>query len=134
MSDDLVQRLRALSRHEHSDLSIGDEAADAIERKGAEIAELRKVNDSLARWKGEIDQRRILLNLPFPDDYDNSPRYAIETMIKAELAAVQARAERAEGRIAEAPTVCANTDNIVEIAHSLGYYDGTRVALVVVNE
>ena len=100
----------------------------------AEIAELRKVNDSLVRWKGEIDQRRILLNLPFPDDYDNSPRYAIETMIKAELAAVQARAERAERRIAKAPVVCANTDNIVEIAHSLGYYDGTRVALVVVND
>jgi hypothetical protein len=37
-------------------------------------------------------------------------------------------------RIADAPTVCANTDNIVEIAHSLGYYDGKRVALVVVND
>lgn len=46
------------------------------------------------------------------------------------------RAEIAElrARIADAPTVCANTDNIVEIAHSLGYYDGKRVALVVVND
>ena len=52
----------------------------------------------------------------------------------AEIAELRARAERAEGRIADAPTVCANTDNIVEIAHSLGYYDGTRVALVVVND
>ena len=37
-------------------------------------------------------------------------------------------------RIADAPTVRADTDNIVEIAHSLGYYHGTRVALVVVND
>ena len=29
--DDLIERLRALSRHEHSDYSIGDEAADALE-------------------------------------------------------------------------------------------------------
>ena len=58
---------------------IHKEAADAIERKDADIAELR-------------------------------------------------------ARIADAPTVCANIDNIVEIAHSLGYYDGKRVALVVVND
>ena len=32
MNDDLIARLRALSRHEHDDLSIGDEAADEIER------------------------------------------------------------------------------------------------------
>lgn len=33
MSDatDLIERLRALSRHEHDDLSIGAEAADALE-------------------------------------------------------------------------------------------------------
>jgi len=30
---DLIERLRALSRHEHDDLSIGDEAADEIERR-----------------------------------------------------------------------------------------------------
>lgn len=29
--DDLIERLRALSRHEHSDYSIGDEAAAALE-------------------------------------------------------------------------------------------------------
>ena len=47
---------------------------------------------------------------------------------------VQRKAEDAEARIADAPTVCADTDNIVEIANSLGYYHGTRVALVVVND
>lgn len=31
MGDDLVERLRALSRGEHDDLSVGDEAADRIE-------------------------------------------------------------------------------------------------------
>ena len=29
---DLIQRLRALSRHQHSDMTVGDEAADEIER------------------------------------------------------------------------------------------------------
>lgn len=52
---DIVDRLRALSRCEHDDLSIGDEAADEIERlwdrlcdaqaeaegRGAEIKTLR---------------------------------------------------------------------------------------------
>ena len=32
---DIVTRLRGLSRHEHDDLTIGDEAADVIERMSA---------------------------------------------------------------------------------------------------
>ena len=35
---DIVDRLRAMSRYEHSDLSIGDEAADEIERLRAYTA------------------------------------------------------------------------------------------------
>jgi hypothetical protein len=35
--DDLVKRLNSLSRHEHDDLSIGNEAADAIERLRAAL-------------------------------------------------------------------------------------------------
>lgn len=35
---DLTKRLRALSRHEHDDLSIGDEAADEIERLQSGLA------------------------------------------------------------------------------------------------
>lgn len=34
---DLTKRLRALSRHEHDDLSIGGEAADEIERLRATL-------------------------------------------------------------------------------------------------
>jgi len=34
--DDLIERLRSMSRYEHDDLSIGDEAADAIERLRSE--------------------------------------------------------------------------------------------------
>ncbi len=49
-------------------------------------------------------------------------------------ARIIAERDALRARIADAPTVCANTDNIVEIAHSLGYYDGKRVALVVVND
>jgi len=42
---ELPQRLRALARHEHDDLSIGDEAADEIERLQAELATWRKLAD-----------------------------------------------------------------------------------------
>ena len=37
---DLISRLRALSRHEHDDLTIGDEAADEIERLRAALRNL----------------------------------------------------------------------------------------------
>jgi len=36
--DDLIERLRALSRHEHSDMTIGDEAADALEAAREDVA------------------------------------------------------------------------------------------------
>ena len=51
--DDLISRLRALSRHEHSDYSIGDEAADALEAAQAErkviVAESLKYADKVER-------------------------------------------------------------------------------------
>jgi hypothetical protein len=37
----LVYNLRSLARFEHADLSIGDEAADMIERQASEIARLK---------------------------------------------------------------------------------------------
>ena len=39
--DDLVERCRSLARCEHSDLSIGDEAADAIEALQRQLGEAR---------------------------------------------------------------------------------------------
>lgn len=54
MSDDLVANLRSLSRYEHADLSIADEAADEIERLRAENVKLR---EALAR---EDDRIRTL--------------------------------------------------------------------------
>lgn len=41
MSESLIDRLRAMSRFEHDDLSIGDEAADEIERLRALVGRLR---------------------------------------------------------------------------------------------
>ncbi|MCW1431352.1 hypothetical protein [Novosphingobium sp. JCM 18896] len=38
----LVERLRSMSRHEHDDLSIADEAANALERMAAEVEALRE--------------------------------------------------------------------------------------------
>lgn len=46
--NDLISRLRALSRHEHDDLTIGDEAADEIERLRLIVPEvLERLNDDL---------------------------------------------------------------------------------------
>lgn len=39
---DLVQRLRALAKHEHDDLTIGDEAADELDRLTRELEAARK--------------------------------------------------------------------------------------------
>lgn len=85
---DLIDRLRE-AHPRSTQYALGSmilsEAADEIEQLRAERDALRGANDSLVRWKGEIDQRRILLRLPFPDDYDNSPKYAINTLIDAEI-------------------------------------------------
>ena len=37
----LVDQLRAMSRHKHSDFSLGDDAADEIERLRREVERLR---------------------------------------------------------------------------------------------
>jgi hypothetical protein len=54
---DVVERLRALARHEHSDLSIGHEAADIIDvhRKTIEIANAgwNKDHSELTRLSAE---------------------------------------------------------------------------------
>lgn len=64
---DIVEQLRALARAEHDDLSVADEAADAIERLQAELAELAKpvflacpidspANEAEA-WRAILDER-----------------------------------------------------------------------------
>lgn len=40
---DIVENLRSLSRYEHADLSVGDEAANEIEQLRAEIERLQKL-------------------------------------------------------------------------------------------
>jgi phosphoglycerate dehydrogenase-like enzyme len=50
--DSLVQRLRALSRVEHDDFTIGEEAADELERLQRENAELHA---EFTRVSEEID-------------------------------------------------------------------------------
>ena len=41
--DDLVKRLHALSRYAHDDRSIGDEAADEIERLRAALNQIASI-------------------------------------------------------------------------------------------
>jgi regulator of replication initiation timing len=58
--NDLISRLRALSRHEHDDLTIGDEAVDEIKRLRVDhaaamaamwkrVAELKQLSND--RWR-----------------------------------------------------------------------------------
>jgi hypothetical protein len=53
---DLIERLRALSRHEHDDLSIGSEAADEIERLREKWADAETRCALLNRRTRELDE------------------------------------------------------------------------------
>lgn len=46
---DLIARLAGLTRHEHSDITIGDEAADAIEQLQVDVGRLRTALLSCAK-------------------------------------------------------------------------------------
>jgi hypothetical protein len=69
MSDDLIARLRAMSRYEHDDSSIGDEAADRIEALEAECERLRQ----------DAERYRWLLaeSAKHHDLYSNEPRWMV---------------------------------------------------------
>lgn len=56
--DDLVKRLHALSRYAHDDRSIGDEAADEIERLTAERDALQ-ADAARYRWLRDMDEDPI---------------------------------------------------------------------------
>ena len=49
-ANDIVERLRALSRYEHSDLSVGDEAAAEIVRLRGAFAKVKEVMLSRIKW------------------------------------------------------------------------------------
>lgn len=51
MSGDLVERLRALARAKHDDLSVANEAADLIEAQAAEIERLRAEVYVPGQWR-----------------------------------------------------------------------------------
>ena len=53
--NDIVERLRALSRCEHSDLSVGDEAADEIVKLRGEVEALRQCGIKYQGWLGVKD-------------------------------------------------------------------------------
>lgn len=61
-ADDLIERLRALSRCEHSDYTIGDEAADELARLRAEVAGSQDVMDDcdaeIERLGAEVEELR----------------------------------------------------------------------------
>lgn len=57
---DLIADLRALSRYGHSDSSIGDEAADALEALSAQMAAVRAQEAAEARGEFEPVLRDLL--------------------------------------------------------------------------
>lgn len=78
----LVRRLREMARYEHDDLSIGDEAADEIERLRAELAMLR-TGDTCARvcegtaYRIESSRFRAALEeIANANSFDNIGRWA----------------------------------------------------------
>jgi len=54
---DLIERLRALSRHEHSDLSIGNEAADELVLAYRRIRALKDYSKAYAKGFAEARER-----------------------------------------------------------------------------
>lgn len=59
-SSDIVERLRALSRCEHSDLSVGDEAAAEIVRLRGEVAAMEACAVKYLGWLGVKDPAAAL--------------------------------------------------------------------------
>jgi hypothetical protein len=81
---DIVERLRALSLSRHSDLSVGDEAADIIESLQREITRLQKglyeVTELVAqasRAQGEAEGRACF----YKDELDKLKKAALLPII-----------------------------------------------------
>jgi len=56
---------------------------DKINELEKDVKMVRRSNHELAKWKVEIDVHRHELNLEFPEDYDKSPKYAVQTLVDA---------------------------------------------------
>jgi hypothetical protein len=84
---DIVERLRALSRHEHDDLSIGDEAADIIEvHRNSIDALIAGWNKDRAERDEAISAARHLKNLVTSPLTEEDKEWARETMSDTNLA------------------------------------------------
>lgn len=137
MADDLVQRLRALSRYEHDNVLIGYEAADALARKDAEIAELRKIAE-LARkacWLQAAcwdlaDGSGVFISTESMKRFDEvftglgvalGDIVVLDEDAEADMfrrpSELLARAERAEARVGEAPVAVCWTVHVAEGHH-----------------
>ena len=72
---ELVERLRALARCDHDDLSVVEEAADLLERLRSELARTERNRDM---WKGQCERQAARLTivnaLPEPCVESLSPR------------------------------------------------------------
>jgi hypothetical protein len=69
-----VEKVRVVHASRYRELEAGNAA-------------LREANASLVRWKGEIDSHLIAHRITFPDDYENSPKWAIAKLIEVSCTA-----------------------------------------------
>ena len=79
---DLERRLRALSRAEHSDLSIGDEAADALAAQRARIAELEGELSNIAQAR-RFDREAFRDDTEFADWAQSRARHRAAALAPA---------------------------------------------------
>ena len=70
--DDLISRLRALSRHEHSDMTIGDEAADALEAAREDAERYRFLRaEALSAFESGLDEPQLVFARECVGDYQD---------------------------------------------------------------
>ena len=101
---DIVERLRAMSRYEHDDLSIGDEAADEItalrEQNAAQKRMIENHWGDIARDRAEIERLREELDLELRVNatHDEGFDAVVEQNTALRAAAQQARAALRQSR------------------------------------
>jgi hypothetical protein len=117
---DLIERLRALSRHEHDDLSLGDEAADEIERLQSGLA--RHV-DRVCTLTAERDALRARIEGALSAEHEALVIRLGEVTEKLEASKRDARGERGETwEVWQEDMPRAVSDSLPDATHYLAMY------------
>ena len=108
---DLTDRLRALSRMEHSDHTIGNEAADEIDRLSAENMRLKTSWSTMAKVGSETADLNDKLAAERDHAVEQAAKNADEVLALRERVAVLENAlERITRHFTKAPSTLADTE------------------------